>query len=269
MGDDSPPPAPAPVLIQQPSPGQVAGESAAASLAATKDMLSSGVLGEYAQQLTDIQKKQAPQLGAINLEQQTTYGPQLIQAAIDNLKIADPTGFQIRKQQGDIISQQLTPEQFGKLSPAEQRQAEQDIRAAQVSRGSGLALSDSLDEAIQKYQLGRGLQQQQLSNAGSFLAGTPPQGSFGALNQAGQTAPVGNQNVQGFAQGLFPTTNALIQNQAQNFGTYADFTGRNNALMNQQFEYRDQNTSNPFLTGLSAFGSFASNMMGGAAGAMM
>ncbi len=207
-------------------------------------------------------------MSEINLQQQQQYGPQLIQASLDNLKLADPTGFQVRKSLGDQVLKGLTPEEFGQLSPQEKRQAEQDIRAGQVSRGSGTGLSDSLDEAISKYQLGRGLQQTQLSNAGSFLAGTPPQGSFGALNQAGQTAPVGTQNVQGFSQGLFPSTNALISNQAQNYNTFADFTGQNNNLVNNQFQYHDQNTSNPFLTGLSAFGSFVTNTAGAVAGGL-
>lgn len=266
MEDESPPPPPAPVMISQPSPGQVASESAAANLAATKDMLNSGVLGQYAQQLTDIQKSQSPQLSQINLEQQKTYGPQLIQAALDNLKLSDPTGFAVRDQLGQKALQGLSPEQFGKLSPQEQRQAEQDIRAGQVSRGGGTGIGDSLDEAISKYNLGRGLQQQQLSNAGSFLNGSTPQSSFASLNQAGQTAPVGTQNVQQFSQGLFPSTNQLISNQAQNFGTMADFTGRQNALANNQFQYNDQNTSNPFVTGLSAFGGFAGQVLGGAGG---
>lgn len=266
MEDEAPPPAPAPVMISAPSTTQVASESAAANLAATKDLINSGILKTYAQQLTDIQKDQAPQLSAINLEQQKTYGPQLIQAAIDNLKIADPTGFQVRQSLGQKALEGLSPEQFGKLSAQERRQAEQDIRAGQVSRGGGTGIGDTLDEAVQKYQLGRNLQQTQLSNAGAFLNGSTPQASFASLNQAGQTAPVGTQNVQSFSQGLFPSTNALIGNQAQNFGTMADFTGGVNRLNSANHWNSVENTSNPFLNGLSAFGGFASGMGGAAIG---
>ncbi len=276
-GDDQPPPPPpAPIVIAPPqAPAQTAMESAMANVDASQAILDRGILPRYAQQMTDIQAAQAPQLSEINLQQQRTYGPQLIQAAIDNLKSADPTGFAIRKAQGDLVLGQLGPDQFGKLSSGEQRQAEQDIRAGQVSRGGGTALSDTLDEAIQKYNLGRGLQQQQLSNAGSFLAGTPPQANFGALNQAGQTAPVGTQNTQGFSQGLFPTTNALISNQAQNYGTYANFAGGMNNYNLNAAKYTQDYTTNPFqenmMFGLGVaqgVGKIGGSIMGGAMGGM-
>lgn len=256
MGDESPPPPPAPVIIQPPQPvTQTASESADAQVEAFKKLIP--LLPQYAQTLTDIQNTQAPQLSQSNLDQQKTYGPQLIQAALDNLKIADPTGLATRNALGQRVLSGLSDDQFGKLSPNEVRQAEQDVRAAQVSRGGGTGLGDSIQEAIQKYNLGNSRQQQQLSNAGSFLAGTPPQGNFAALNQAGQTAPVGTQNVQGFSSQLFPSTNALISNQAQNYNTYSGFaTGLNNYNLGVA-NYNQQYSDNPFLTGISAAATIA------------
>lgn len=255
-GEDSPPPAPAPVIIQQPQAlTQTAQQAAQGQVDSFKQLIP--LLPEYAQTMTDIQRDQAPQMSAINLQQQKEYGPQLIQAAMDNLKIADPTGLAARESLGKQVLSGLSSENFGQLSANEKRQAEQDVRAGQVARGGGTGMSDSIEEAINKYNLGNSRQQQQLSNVGSFLAGTPPQASFSSLNGAGQTAPVGTPNVGGFSASLFPSTNALISNQAQNYATNANFTSANNQLMNNQFQYKDQNTSNPFLTGMAAFGSFA------------
>ena len=266
MEDDVPAPAPQPIIIPSPpSISQTAGESADAQVEAYKKLVP--IMLQYAPQLaqsqTDIQRAQAPQLSQINLDQQQQFAPLLIKSALDNLKLADPTGLAVREKSGQHILGQLSPEQFGKLSAGEARDAEQNFRAAQVSRGSGTGLSDSIEEVIGKFNLGRGLQQQQLSYAGSFLAGTPPQASFGSINQAGKTAPVGSQSTDQYFNGLFPSTNALIGSQAQNYGTFADFTGRNNALNSANYWGQVDRTSNPFLEGLAGFGGFVGSVAGG------
>lgn len=254
LEDDSPPPAPAPILISPPqAPTVTASQSADAQVEAFAKLIP--LLAPYAQAQTDIQKAQAPQLSQLNLDQQKIFGPQLTQLALDNLKTADPTGFSIRQKLGELTLGDLGS--GGNLTDEELRQAQQDVRAGQVARGVGTGASDAIDEASFLNGLRFNREQQRRSNAASFLAGTPPQASFAALNSAGKTAPIGTSDTSGFAAGLFPSTNALIGNQAANYGTYAGFTSANNNLVNRQFEYNDQNTSNPFLTGLAAFGSFA------------
>jgi hypothetical protein len=264
-GDESPAPPAAPTIIQAPQPlQQTASEAADAQVEAFGKLIP--LLPQYAQTLTDIQKTQAPQMSQINIDQQKQYGPQLIQAAIDNLKLADPTGLAAREALGKRVLGGLGDDQFGKLSDSERRQAEQDIRAGQVARGGGTALSDTLDEAISKYNLGNQRQQQQLSNVGSFLAGTPPQASFGSLNQAGQTAPVGTQNVSGFSSSMFPSTNSLIDNQSRNYNTYAGFASNQNQYNLGVAKYNQDYSSNPFMTGIGVASGVLGNVMGGMAG---
>lgn len=266
MDDEAPPPPPAPVIINPPATStETALDAAKGSAEGFKYILDQGLLPKYAQQLTDIQRDQAGQMSQINIDQQKLFGPQLVDLALANLKQSDPTGFAIRQSLGQKTLEDLNL--GGALSPEETRQAQQDVRAGQMSRGVGTGFSDAIDESSYLNGQRFNRDQQRKSNAASFLNGQTPQASFAALNQAGQTAPVGTQNVSGAANSLFPSTNALISNQAQNYGTYANFTGQNNALMNNQFQYADQNTSNPFLTGLSAFGGFASNILGGMASA--
>lgn len=263
MGDEAPPPAPAPMIIAPPAPiQQSASEAADAQVQAFGKLIP--LLPQYAQTLTDIQRTQAPQMSEINLEQQQKYAPQLIQSALDNLKLADPTGLAVRQGLGKRVLGGLSDEQFGVLSPSEQRQAEQDIRAGQVARGGGTGMSDTFQEALAKYGAGIGRQQMQLSNAGSFLNGSTPQASFGSLNQAGQTAPVGTQNVSGFSSGLFPSTNALIGQQQSNYGQYTNALGQANSLAssNYQFQNNPANaTANPFMTGLSTAAGIAGSIL--------
>lgn len=266
MDDSSPPPPPAPIVIQQPPPiSQSSQEASTAAADSLQALLQRGLLPQYAQTLTDIQKQQAPQLGQINVDTQKQFAPQLTQIALDQLKQADPTGFSIRQAEGNTILGQLSPEQFGKLSPQEKQDLEENVRSSQVARGGGTGLGDSIQEALAKYNLGTGIQQRQLSNAGSFLAGTPPQASFGALNQAGQTSPVGTQNVQGIASQLFPSPNALIGQQISNFGQSSANANALNGLSNNQYQFGVNNTTNPFLTGLSFLGGLGGQVVGGLA----
>jgi hypothetical protein len=264
-GDEAPPAPAAPTVINAPAPlTQTAGEAAQAQVDAFQKLIP--LLPQYAQTQTDIMQAQAPQMSAINLQNQKEYGPQLIQAALDNLKIADPTGLAVRNELGKKALAGLGADQYGKLSPEEQRQAEQDLRAGQVARGGGTASSDAIAEAIQKYNLGTQKQQLQLSNAGSFLNGSTPQAQFGNLNQAGQTAQTRSQDTSGFSAGLFPSTNSLISNQASNYGTYAGFANGMNNYNLGVANYNQQYSSNPFLTGVGVASGIAGNIMGGMAG---
>jgi hypothetical protein len=260
MDDEAPPPPPAPVVINSPPPlTQTAGEAADAQVEAFKKLIP--LLPQYAQTLTDIQAAQAPQLSQQQLDNQKQFALPLAQTSLDVLRAVDPTGLAAREQLGKTVLSGLDPANFGKLSANEQRQAEQDVRAGQVARGGGTGISDSIEEAISKYNLGNARQQQQLSNVGSFLAGTPPQASFGALNQSGQIAPTQTQNVGGFSASLFPSTNALIGNQASNYGTYANFANGMNNYNLGVANYTANNTTNPFLTGVTAAATVAGKVL--------
>lgn len=260
MPDDTPAPAPQPIVVQAPpTTTALTDNSAEAQVKAFQQLIP--LLPQYAQTLTDIQRTQAPQISDINLQQQQVYGPQLIQSALDNLKLADPTGFQIRQTLGSSILDDLNKGRS--LSDQQKRDLEQGVRAGQVSRGGGTGLSDSIEEAVQKYNLGENLYQNRLANAGSFLNGSTPQSSFGQLNQAGKTAPVGTQDVSGFSSQLFPSTNQLIGSQVSNYGNYANSVNALNSLNSSNYWNQVQNTSNPFLTGLSVA------MQGAATGARL
>jgi len=275
MEDEAPPPPPAPIVIAQPPTSSVtASDNALANVEASEQILDRGILPRYAQVQTDIMRAQAPQLAQINLEQQKTVGPQLIQAAIDQLKMADPTGFKIRETLGERTLASL--QRGGALSDEELRARQQDIRAAQQARGVGTGLGDSIDEA--RY-LGdqRYLREQQAKvDAASFLAGAPPQASFASLNQAGKVAPVGSQDVSGFASSLFPSTNALIANQAANYGTHAGFTSSMNSLNSANHWAGIDRVRNPFqenvMFGLGVaqgLGKIGGSIAGGVAGGGM
>lgn len=263
MGEDEAPPPPAPVMPAAPTPSEATEASLAAQLKYAPQYLAmnQAQLPQYAQLQTDIQRAQVPQMSQINLENQQIYGPQLIQTALDNLKLADPTGFAIREQYGQSVLGELG--QGGALTPQEQRDLEQDVRASQVSRGVGTGFSDAVQESVYKNQGRFARQQQRLANAGAFLAGTPPQGSFGALNQGGQTAPtVGQPGAMNFAN-MLPSTNALIGLQAQNYGNALDFAGRNYSTQMQGYGM-DISQPNPFMTGLG-IATGAGVALGGAA----
>ncbi len=271
MGEDEAPPAPPPQqTIIMPTPQQTAEQAGKANLAVTQEMLDSGILGKYAQQQTDIMRAQAPQMAEINYQTQKVEGPRLIQLALDSVKQADPEGFSIRKKLGEMTLSDL--DLGGALSSEETRNLQQDIRAAQVARGGGTALSEAIDEARYLGDNRFARDQQRRSNAASFLNGSTPSNQFGNLNQAGRTAQVGSQDVGGFAAGLFPTTNALIGNQAANFSTYANFTGNSNQLASANHWNSFDRISNPFkedlMFGIGAaqgVGKIAGNVMGGMA----
>lgn len=261
MDDEPPPPPPAPIVMQAPAPiQQTAKEAAMGSAEGLKYLVDSGTLPVYAQQQTDIQRTQAPQLAQINLDTQRTYGPQLIQLALDQVKAADPTGFEIRKTLGNKTLEDLNL--GGSLSPEERRAAEQQVRSSQVSRGLGTSLSDAIDETafITGQQFNR--DQQRRSNAASFLQGATPQASFAALNSASQTSPVGTQNTSGMASQMIPSTNTLVGLAGQNYGMQsANANAMNNYGMGVA-SYNQEYSSNPFMTGVGVVGSLAATAAG-------
>ena len=248
--DEKPEQAPQVLIPSNPSPiGETAREASIGSAEGLEYALDRGILGKYAQQMTDIQGQQAPQLTEQFVRNQEVFGPQLTKLAIDNLKQSDPTGFAIREQYGNQVQDNLNRK--GALSPEETRNLQQDFYASKQNQGTTkFGTGDFFDEA--RYLGGQryNRSQQSLSDAASFLSGQTPQASFASLNQAGKTAPFQGQDTSQVAGSLIPSTNSLIGAQANRFGQIAQNTFGVNSLNQGNQQFSVQNSSNPFLTGL-------------------
>ncbi len=239
MGGEEPPPPPAPVFYTPPPSGPSSTEMTRDALAAQLEFapkqleLYKTIGPEQAQIQTDIQKTQAPQLAQIQLDLQKQFTPQQVDLALETVKRADPQGFAIRETLGKQIQSDL--EMGGALNPEETRLAQQDVRAAQVSRGGGTSLGEGLEEAQylgnQRFQRG----QQRQAAASSFLAGipTPQQGA----NQT-PTPQAGSQPIIPFQQ-LMPSTTDLVNTERSRYGP------------SQLYAQPQQEASpNPFMQGL-------------------
>ena len=240
MGDDKEEkPEGQPEAIQYappPTPSQTAVKNAMAGVESAREVLNSGILGRYAQQQTDIQSQQAPQLASLYNQIQQQYSPQMVDLAISNLKRADPTGFSVREKLGNQISSEL--DMGGGLTPEEQRLAQQDIRAGQVSRGSGTGFSDAVDEARYLGNERFNRMQQRQNSAFNFTNNMNPAAAANAQ------APVNTPDVTGFAQGLFPTTNQLIGAEQGYFNAQSNNIGNQNAFNQNAFQFGVANTRN-------------------------
>jgi hypothetical protein len=268
MMEDEPPPPPSQTVINYPTPqsaGEAAKESGAASLQTFKDALSSGVYGDYAQQLTDIQRKQAPQLSQIQLDQTKVFGPQIISATTDLLKQADPTRFELQK---TLTQQTLDDLKLkGQLSPEEQRQVQQDMRAAYEAKGIRTSVPAAIGEVSQLNMASFQKDQQRKQNAAAVLAGQQPNSIFSAAGMGNALAPSQTQNVGGLAGQFSPNANAIMGYQQNMFNQMSQNAMGQANLANNQWQFNVQNSSNPFLTGLGVAsgvaGTVGSIMSGG------
>lgn len=242
------------------SAGDAAKESSAASLQAFKDALASGVYGDYAQQLTDIQAKQAPQLAQQQLDQTKLFGPQIIAATTDLLKQADPTRFAIQQ----TLSQKALDDlkSGGNLTPQETEQAQQDARAAYEAKGIRTSIPAALGEVGALNQLRSQKEQQRFINASSVLAGQQPSSIFGAAGQANSLAPTQTQSVNGIANNFSPNATALLNYQQNQFGQLSQNAAGQAQFGNNQYQFGIQNSTNPFMTGVGVVGGLAATAAG-------
>jgi hypothetical protein len=240
-----------------PSSAQVASENSAAAINGAQNVLGSGILPQYAQQMTDIQGSQAPQMAAIYNQIQQQYSPQLVDLAISNLKRADPTGFSLREDLGSRYRSDLAL--GGSLSPEEERLRSQDLRAAQVSRGVGTGFSDAIDEARYLGNERFNRQQTRQNNAFNFVNGLNP------ASAANSQAPVSAPNVQGFAQGLFPNTGQLIGAQQGYNQLASNQVSNQNAFNQNAFQFGVENTTNPLKDNISFATGLTGSLVGSAA----
>lgn len=261
MTEDEVPSTPTPQAIAPPpSLRQQALESSQGATEGLQFLLDSGTLGNLAGQQVDIQRQQAPRLAQLNVDVQRQFTPQLLDIALQGIKSADPTGFQLREQLGTQIANELAL--GGSLSDAERRSAQQNIRAAQTSRGMGTGLSDAIDETafiggqeFNRASARRGAAQQ-------FLSGRTP------LDQIGQIpgSPVQSPDVSGFAASLAPNAGQLLSTGANDRAQMASNINQANQLAFQQSAWQHENTTNPFLTGLSTAGTIAGSIAGATMG---
>lgn len=257
FGDSSPQGQPTPIAYPSPpSLLELATKSAQAAQAAAPINLATNqsVLPQMAQLQTDIMGQQAPQQAGIYAAIQQMYGPQLSAAMVNNAKTIDPTGFANR----ELLGQNLAAEaaKGGALTDRELSTAQNRIRSGMVARGGGTGIADAIKEAGQlgMSEFERGQQRNQALQ--SFINGRTVQG----LGQV--EAPVNSPNVNQFAtQSIDP--GQFMGAELGNYQSQLNNITNQNNLANEQYQYKDQNTTNPFLEGLSAFGGFAGPILGG------
>lgn len=102
------------------------------------------------------------------------------------------------------------------------------------------------------------IEQQRLGNAASFISGQQPIPQASSLSSGGSPQ---SPNVGSFAQ-IAPSTSQLMGLGMQSAGMGAQNAQFQNSLNNNQWQYIDQNTSNPFLTGLAGAAGTAVSIFG-------
>jgi hypothetical protein len=263
MQDDTPPPT---QVINYPTPqsaGQATQESSAAALQAFKDALNSGVYGQYAQQQTDIQKAQAPQLSQSQLDNTKLFGPQIISATTDLLKQADPTRFQLQKSVEEKALSDLGL--GGALSPEEERAARQDAASAYERKGIRTSVPAALGEVQQLNAARSAKEQQRLVNAQSVLSGQQANSIFAGANMGNNLAPAGTQNTSALLGQLSPSAQGILGYTQNMFGQQSQNVSAQNNLGVNQYQFGIKNASNPFLEGIGVASGVAGNIMGGMA----
>ena len=180
------------------------------------------------------------------LDVQQKYGKDFVKQRIEELKAADPTGYEVRQMLGESAKEDLA---LGSaLSPDMARQVTQQERAAQSARGGILGSAPAAAEAMSLGDAGFRMRQQRLANAASFLSGATPVAQFGQISGAQQGASPFNP--LGIQTGIGVNPNAGAQGQQFAMNSY-----------NQQMNYAsNQQPIGSQLLGMAAGG------MGGAFG---
>lgn len=147
---------------------------------------------------------------AIDLQNQ--FGAQFVTQAREQLRLSDPIGFALREAMGKRVSDQFAL--GSSTSDEDRRQVSQNVFATQTRSGNTAGVAAGVQEVMAQADYRRALEQQRLSNAGNFLAGTAPQAEFGQLRNAQmQAAPM--------LPGTFtaPTLNPNAGQQGQQFAS--------------------------------------------------
>jgi len=144
----------------------------------------------------DFAAESADKMAETMLNVQKKYGKDFIMQRMEELKAADPTGYEVRQMLGEAAKEDLA---LGtQLSPEMRNQVEQQERSAQLARGNIYGSAPAAAEAMAVGDAGFRIRQQRLANAASFLSGTTPITQFGQISgaQAGASPfnPVGIQS---------------------------------------------------------------------------
>jgi hypothetical protein len=175
----------------------------------------------------DFAAESADKMAATMLDVQKKYGKDFITQRMEELKAADPTGYEVRQMLGEAAKEDLA---LGtQLSPEMRNQVEQQERAAQAARGNIYGSAPAAAEAMAVGDAGFRMRQQRLANAASFLSGTTPVSQFGQISGAqGGASPF---NPVGIQSGLTLNPNAGAQGQQFAMNT---FNQQMNYAANQQ-----------------------------------
>jgi len=189
----------------------------------------------------DFSLEAADTLAKAQLDLETKYGPEAIRLKLQELELADPEGFALRKRMGQDVLGDL--EQGTKLNAETQAQVTEAERAGQALRGNILGQSAGAAEALGVGEAGLRLYQQRLANASAFLSGSTPQSQFTQISGAQQGAVAFNP--------VAPQQGAITNPQAGSAGAqYAlGATG-----LNQQAAEYNQAPWQAFLGQLSGAG---------------
>ena len=150
------------------------------------------------------------------LEIQQKYGKDFVKQRIEELKAADPTGYEVRQMLGEAAKEDLA--RGTELSPDMARQVTQQERAAQSARGNIYGSAPAAAEAMSLGDAGFRMRQQRLANAASFLSGTTPVAQFGQIS--GAQAGASPFNPMGIQAGIGVNPNAGAQGQQWAMNAY-------------------------------------------------
>jgi hypothetical protein len=180
------------------------------------------------------------------LELQQKYGEGFADEALKGLEKADPKGFAARRKLAETVLGDL--ELGSDLSPEEESMVEDQMRGAQAARGNIMGPAASAKEVLAKSEMGQKLKQQRMSNASSYVFGSPLTAQYQTLQGAQQgAAPYQPTN---FVPGMGLNANAGAQGTqfASNvFGTQAGIYGTQTGY---QIAANQQNAAaNPWLMG--------------------
>jgi len=213
-----------------------------------------GLASPYAAQQQGLLNQYAPQNAALETSIMQQNLPGMAAAQRSAAQAGDPTGFALREQLGNTLSQNLASN--GGLSPAELFQTQQDLRSGQSRLGaSGQGISDLFDEARFLGNTRFGRAQAQQSQARGFLGLRQP-GEQAANSTLGLNAP----NTSGLLQQMTPGQ-VISGDMAHNESVNAKRAALNAGMMSA---YNNRPASSSDLGGYLGM---AGGLVGTAAGA--
>ena len=230
-------------------------------------------LGNAAQSLATSDK-----MAQTLIDIQKNYGADYVKQRIEELKLADPTGYAARQQLFDSImadaeskspneqmskdlqsqvQQMLTTS--GELTPEQRQEVQQNVRGGQVARGITLGNAPVSEEASATVGAQDRLRQQQQDMGKTYLSSgiTPEDIQYRKIQQS-------LSNLGAFRQGVTPTAqfsslssagNGSAPFNAPNYQTPATLNPERAAQTGVNFANNvyesSQNQANPWLSGLS------------------